>query len=230
MAQIKIVDPAQATGKSKELLTALQNKIKSVPNLAKALANSPAALKAWMEFDSALDKGSLNAKLRQEIALAVGQKNGCEYCVSAHTAIGKFAGLTDQQILNSRQGQGTSPKDTAALTFARELLEKRGQVPASSIQALRDQGFTDGEIAEIVAHVALNIFTNYFNIALDVDVDFPRLALHHVAWADYKAEGNYECGSIRPTNKGEETRPLTRGQKQLKQTHCQQKQEHKPDH
>jgi uncharacterized peroxidase-related enzyme len=134
-----------------------------------------------MEFDAALAKGSLNAKLRQEIALAVGQKNGCEYCVSAHTAIGKFAGLTDQQILNSRQGQGTSPKDTAALTFARELLEKRGQVPASSIQTLRDQGFTDGEIAEIVAHVALNIFTNYFNRALDVDVDFPRVSLHQGA-------------------------------------------------
>src|ERR1700740_432209 len=181
MARIKIVDPAQATGKSKDLLTALQNNIKSAPNLAKVLANSPAALKAWREFDSALNKGSLNAKLRQEIALAVGQRNGCEYCVSAHTAIGKFAGLTDQQILNSRQGQGTSPKDTAALAFARELLEKRGQVQASSIQALRDQGFTDGEIAEIVAHVALNVFTNYFNIALGVDVDFHRGALDQVA-------------------------------------------------
>jgi len=181
MAQVKMVDPVQATGKSKELLTTLQNNVKSVPNLAKALANSPAALKAWMEFDSALAKGSLNAKLRQEIALAVGQKNGCEYCVSAHTAIGKAAGLTEQQILASRQGQGTSPKDTAALAFARELLEKRGQVPASSIQALRDHGFADGEIAEIVAHVALNIFTNYFNIALDVDVDFPRVALVQAA-------------------------------------------------
>jgi uncharacterized peroxidase-related enzyme len=181
MAQIKIVDPAQATGKSKELLAALQKNIKSVPNLAKTLANSPAALKAWMEFDGALAKGSLSANLRQEIALAVGQKNGCEYCVSAHTVIGKFTGLTDQQILNSRQGQGTSPKDTAALTFARELLEKRGRVPASSIQALREHGFTDGEITEIVAHVALNIFTNYFNTALDVDVDFPRVALQQVA-------------------------------------------------
>ena len=181
MAQIKIVDPAQAAGKSKELLTALQKNIKSIPNLAKALANSPAALKAWMEFDGALAKGSLNPKLRQEVALAVGQKNGCEYCVSAHTVIGKFTGLTDPQILNSRQGQGTSPKDTAALTFARALLEKRGQVPASSIQALRYQGFSDGEIAEIIANVALNTFTNYFNIALNVDVDFPRVALHQVA-------------------------------------------------
>ncbi len=181
MARIKIVDPAQATDKSKELLTARQNSIKSVPNLAKVLANSPAALKAWMEIDGALAKGSLDAKLRQEIALAVGQKNGCEYCVSAHTAIGKLTGLTDQQILSSRHAQGTSPKATAALAFARDLLEKRGQVLASSVQALRDQGFTDGEIAEIVAHVALNIFTNYFNIALDVDVDFPRVALHQVA-------------------------------------------------
>lgn len=181
MARINIVDPAQASGKSKELLTALEKSIKSVPNLAKALANSPAALRAWMEFEGALAKGSLNPKLRQEIALAVGQKNGCEYCVSAHTAIGKAAGLTEQQTLGSRQGQGVSPKDTAALSFAHELLEKRGQVPASSIQALRDHGFTDGEIAEIFAHVALNIFTNYFNIALDVDVDFPRVALHHAA-------------------------------------------------
>ena len=181
MARIKIVDPTQATGKSKELLTALQNNVKSVPNLAKALANSPAALKAWMEFEGALGKGSLNAKLRQEIALAVGQKNGCEYCVSAHTAIGKAAGLTEQQVLASRQGQGISPKDTAALSFARELLERRGQVPATSIQGLRDHGFTDGDIAEIVAHTALNTFTNYFNIALDVDVDFPRVTLHQAA-------------------------------------------------
>ena len=181
MARIKIVDPAQATGKSKELLAALQNSIKSVANLAKALANSPAALRAWMEFDGALAKGSLDPKLRQEIALAVGQKNGCEYCVFAHTVIGKLTGLTDQQILSGRRGQGTSPKATAALTFARQLLEKRGQVSASSVEELRNQSFTDGEIAEIVAHVALNIFTNYFNSAFDVDVDFPRVALHQVA-------------------------------------------------
>jgi AhpD family alkylhydroperoxidase len=110
MAQIKIVDPAQATGKAKELLTALQNNIRSVPNLAKALANSPAALKAWMEFDSALAKGSLNAKLRQEIALAVGQKNGSEYCVSAHTAIGKFAGSRTRKFSTAARGKAPHPR------------------------------------------------------------------------------------------------------------------------
>jgi uncharacterized peroxidase-related enzyme len=181
MARIKIIDPAQATGKFKELLDTLQKSLKSVPNLAKVLANSPAALKAWMEFSGALGKGSLDAKLQQELAVAIAQEDGCEYCLSAHTAIGKLVGLTDQQILNSRKWQGTSTKATAALTFARELVEKHGQVPASSVQALRDQGFTDGDIAEIVAHVALNIFTNYFNIALDVDVDFPRVSLTQAA-------------------------------------------------
>ena len=181
MARIKLVEPAQATGKSQELLTALEKSIKSVPNLAKALANSPAALKAWMEFDGALSRGTLGAKLRQEISVAVAQRNGCEYCLSAHTAIGKSFGLTDPQLLSARQGQGTTPKATAALAFARELVEKRGQVPASSVQALRDQGFTDGEIAEIFAEVALNMFTNYFNIALDMDLDFPKIALSQVA-------------------------------------------------
>ena len=176
MARIKIVDPAQATGKSQELLTALQNSIKSTPNIAKVMANSPATLKAWMEFSGALGRGSLGAKLGQEIAVATAQQNGCEYCLAAHTAIGKSIGLTDQQLLSARQGQGTTPKNTAALAFARELVEKRGQVLAGSVQALRDQGFTDGEIAEVVAHVALNVFTNYFNIALDVDLDFPKVA------------------------------------------------------
>src|SRR5260370_22911235 len=106
MDQIKIVDPAQATGKSKELLTALQNNIKSVPNLAKALPNSPAALKAWMEFDSALDKGSLNARLRQEIALAVAHTSGCEYSLSPLPPIVKIACLTDHHTHNSRQRTG----------------------------------------------------------------------------------------------------------------------------
>jgi uncharacterized peroxidase-related enzyme len=181
LSRIKIIDPTQATGKSKELLTAVHNSLKVTPNLAKVLANSPAALQSWIDFNGALGKGSLDAKMREAIALVVAQENACEYCLSAHTAIGKLVGLTDKEILSSRQAQGTSPKITAALEFSRELVEKRGQLPASRIEALRDQSFTDGEIAEIIANVALNLFTNYFNIALDVDVDFPRVATSQVA-------------------------------------------------
>ena len=181
MARIKVIDPAQATGKSKELLTAVQNSLKITPNLAKALANSPAALEAWINLNCALGKGALDAKTREGIALTVAQKNGCEYCLSAHTAIGKLVGLTEKQIADSRGGRGGSANVTDVLQFACELVESRGQVPASRIETLRARGITDGEIAEIVAHVALNIFTNYFNTALDIDVDFPRVAVHQVA-------------------------------------------------
>src|SRR5215467_2640445 len=177
MARIKIIDPAQASGKSKELLGAVHNSLKATPNLARALANSPAALQAWIDFNGALANGSLEAKTREGIALAVAQENSCEYCLAAHTAIGKLVGLTEQEIVGSRQGHGNSVKSTSALKFARELVESRGKIPFSSIQSLHDNGFTDGEIVEIVAHVALNIFTNYFNIACDIDVDFPRVAL-----------------------------------------------------
>ena len=181
MAHINLVDPAQATGKTKELLTAVQNSLKVTPNLAKGLANSPAALQAWIDLNGALAKGSLDAKTREGIALAVAQKNGCEYCLSAHTAIGKLVGMTQEEIAASRTGNGHSEKAGAALAFAREVVERRGQVPASSLQRLRAKGFTDGEIAEVIANVALNVFTNYFNIALDIEVDFPRVALHQVA-------------------------------------------------
>lgn len=181
MARIKIIDPAQATGKSKELLVAVESSLKITPNLAKALANSPAALQAWIEFNGALAGGSLDAKTREGIALAVAQKNSCEYCLAAHTAIGKMVGLTEQEILSIRDGHGNTGKSTAVLRFARELVENRGMVPASSIQSLRDNGLTDGELAEIVAHVALNVFTNYFNIAFDIDVDFQRVPLQQVA-------------------------------------------------
>jgi uncharacterized peroxidase-related enzyme len=181
MARIQMIDPSEATGKGKELLDAVHNKLKIVPNLAKALANSPAALEAWINLNRSLEAGALDAKTREAIALTVAQKNGCEYCLSAHTTIGRLVGLSETEIIGSREGRGSSVKTTAALQFARELVERRGQVPASSIEELRSHGVTEGEIAEIVAHVALNIFTNYFNIALDVDVDFPRVALNQAA-------------------------------------------------
>ncbi len=181
MARIPLLEPSQAPGKSKDLLKAVQESLKVTPNLAKGLANSPAALQAWVDLNGALGKGSLDARTREEIALLVAQENGCEYCLSAHTAIGKHVGLSEGELRNSRKAQGHTPKATAALEFARELLSRRGQVTPGSIEALRQNGLTDGEIAEVVAHVALNVFTNYFNIALEVDVDFPRVALSQAA-------------------------------------------------
>lgn len=181
MARLPIVDPAKATGKAKELLDAVQAKLKITPNMTRVMANSPAVLEAYLGFSGALAGGSLDAKLRERIALAVGQANACEYCVSAHSAIGKLVGLSESEIAQSREGDGGGSRTTAALRFAREIVEKKGIVNDDAVRAARDAGFNDGELAEIVANVAVNLFTNYFNNVAAVDVDFPRVALRKTA-------------------------------------------------
>src|SRR5271165_5906344 len=164
MSRLTQIAPDTATGKTKELLDAVKSKLGLVPNMVRAMANSPAALNAYVQFSGALAGGSL----------AAGQVNECNYCLSAHSALGKMAGLTPDQIRDSRQGTAADGKTDALLHFARKLVETRGQVSDGDVDAVRQAGFTDGEIAEAVANVALNIFTNYFNHVAATDIDFPK--------------------------------------------------------
>jgi uncharacterized peroxidase-related enzyme len=181
MAHLTIIDPAHATGKAKDLLAAVQQKLGLTPNMTRVMANSPAVLEAYLGFSGSLGSGSLSAKLREQIALAVGQANSCEYCVSAHSAIGKMVGLQEAEIVRSRDAQSNDARDAAALQFAREIVRAQGQLGKEAVAAVKAAGFNDGEVSEIIANVALNIFTNYFNNIADVDVDFPRVALHTTA-------------------------------------------------
>jgi uncharacterized peroxidase-related enzyme len=181
MSRLQPVDPSTATGRSKELLDAVKGKLGMVPNMTKVMAASPAVLESYLGFSGALAGGLLDAKTRERLALLTAQQNHCDYCLSAHTAIGKMVGLNREQIVASREGDGGSPKTTAALKFAKLVLDSKGEVGESDVAAVRDAGFSDGEIAEIVAHVALNVFTNYFNVATDVDIDFPKVSYSVVA-------------------------------------------------
>lgn len=181
MSRLLTVDPAAATGKSKELLTAVQAKLGLTPNMTRVMANSPAVLESYLAFSGALAGGLLHAKLREQLALITAQANHCDYCLSAHTAIGKMVGLNSEQILEARKGESSSPKTTAALTFAARVLDAKGEITDSDLAAVRAAGFSDGEIAEIIAHVALNVFTNYFNIAADVEIDFPKVSSSEAA-------------------------------------------------
>lgn len=181
MSRLEPVQTENATGKAKELLEGVHAKLKMTPNMMKVMANSPAVLQGYLSFSGALGGGALPAKLREEIALEVGELNACQYCVSAHTALGKMAGLTDTQIDDARKAKSSSTKDTAALAFARELVAKKGRTTDADLDAVRSAGYTDGEIAEIIGHVALNVFTNYFNNAARVEVDFPKIALYQTA-------------------------------------------------
>jgi len=163
------------------MLEAVQSKLKMTPNMTRVMANSSAILEAYLSFSGALAGGSLPARLREEIALTVGEQNACQYCVSAHTAIGKLTGLTDTDIEQARDARSSSAKAAAALAFAQKVLARKGQVTDADFEAVRQAGFGEGEIAEIIAHVALNIFTNYFNLAAATDVDFPTISLRRVA-------------------------------------------------
>jgi uncharacterized peroxidase-related enzyme len=181
MSHLKNIDPAQATGKAHDLLAAVKAKLKATPNMTRVMANSPAVLEAYIGFSGALDHGALPVKLREQLALTVAEANACEYCLSVHSAVGKMVGLTRSEVEESREGRTASAKDTAALAFAREIVQQRGLVPEQAVAAVRSAGFSDGEIAEIIAHVALNVFTNYFNNVTAVEIDFPKVSLKKTA-------------------------------------------------
>lgn len=176
MARLPIILPEEAKGKARSLLSDVQKKLGLVPNMTRVMANSPATLEAYLQLSSALEGGSLDAKCRERIALETAEANQCEYCLSAHSAIGKMVGLDDGEILESRHAHARDPKANAALHFSRSVVEKRGVVSDADIDAARKGGLTDGEIAEVVGLTVLNIFTNYFNAAFQVEVDFPRVS------------------------------------------------------
>lgn len=163
-----------APAASRPHLEAVGKMLGTVPNLFRMTANSPAALEGYLGLSGALAKGALSARTRERIALAVAQINGCDYCLSAHTYLGKnLAKLDDAEIAANRAGGSTDPRADAAVRFAAKLVHARGQVSAGDISAVRMAGYDDAEIVEIVAHVALNTLTNYLNEAFDTPIDFP---------------------------------------------------------
>lgn len=174
MARIHPVPVENAPAPVATLLAGVRRKMGMVPNLIATLANSPAAVNAYVGMSGALAGGSLSPQLRESIALTVGQVNDCEYCLSAHSALGRKAGLSEQDVEQARHGTSDRDRERAALQFARLLVEQHGAVGDDDVVAVREAGYTDGEIAEIVANVALNIFTNYFNHVADTEIDFPR--------------------------------------------------------
>ncbi len=172
--RIPAIDPATTSGKAKELLDAVKGKLGMVPNMMRTMVQSPAALEGYLAFSGALGHGVLDAKAREQIALAVGQNNSCDYCVAAHSAIGKMVGLNADEITGARSGRSADAKRTAILALASRINETRGNVTDADIKAARAAGVTDAELAETVANVALNIYTNYFNHIAATQIDFPK--------------------------------------------------------
>jgi uncharacterized peroxidase-related enzyme len=159
---------------AKPLLEAVNKQLGFVPNLFRVVANSPAALEGYLGLSGALAKGKLPAQSRERIALAVAQINGCNYCLSAHSEMGKsFAKLSEAEIAANRRGGSLDPKADAAVRFAAKVLRERGHVSDADVQAVRMAGYDDAQIVEIVQHVALNTWTNYLNEVAKTEIDFP---------------------------------------------------------
>ena len=175
MPRLKAIETAQAEAKTKALLEGVEKKMGMTPNLMRTMANSPAVLEAYLGFRNALGAGVLSPKLREQIALTVSELNGCHYCLSAHSALGKMVGLGDEEVADSRRGVSPDRKTEAVLQFASKLVSERGGVGEDDVATVRGAGTSDAEIAEVVAHVAVNIFSNYFNHVAETEVDFPEV-------------------------------------------------------
>ncbi len=173
MVRIQPVNAAAATGHAGALLGAVKAKIGVVPNIFATFAQSPKVLEGYLGFSTALSQGRLSPKLREQIALTVAGINSCDYCASAHTALGKVTGLDAEELARNLRGESRDPETQVVLDFVREVVDRHGVVADGELDALRHAGYDDGEVVEIVAHIAVNIFTNYFNHIAGTEIDFP---------------------------------------------------------
>jgi uncharacterized peroxidase-related enzyme len=174
MSTLPQIELADATGATAEALTQAQKAIGSIPNMAKAMANSPALLKGWLALSGALSGGVLSAAVRERLGIATAEYNRCAYCLSAHTYLGAhIAKVDDEELELARDAESSDPHIAALLTLSDAIARGRGIVDDTALKDARAAGVTDAEIAEVVGNLALNILTNYFNILADVDNDWP---------------------------------------------------------
>jgi uncharacterized peroxidase-related enzyme len=178
MSRITALDPTSTSGYVRELLDGVQKGLGVTPNLFRTAARSPATLEGLVALFGAAGRGKLGAKYREAIALTVSELDRCDYCLSAHSALGRRAGLDDEAIARAREGTAADPRLAAAVRFARVVAEKRGRVTDEDVTEVRRVGIGDDEILEIVTNVALTAFTNYLNEVAMTEIDFP--VVHHL--------------------------------------------------
>jgi uncharacterized peroxidase-related enzyme len=173
VTRISPLDRDTSNDRLRKTFDAIHTQLGVVPNMMRTMAQSPAVLDAYLAFGGSLRKGLLPASLQEQIALTVAEANACDYCLSVHSVLGRGAGLSADDVEASRDGHASDPRAAAALGFAQGLIDRRGAVTEQDVARVRAAGFGDGEIVEIIAHVGLNVFTNYFNRAVHTEIDFP---------------------------------------------------------
>ena len=177
MSRINVVTTDNANAEQQALLNAIQSQLGMVPNFLKVFANSPAALRAFLGLHGIAGAGSLDAATRERIALALAEQNGCQYCLSAHTAIGRKAGLDGEEIDANRAGTSQDAKAAVAVKFARSLIASKGEVTTAELLEMRNAGYSESDIVEVITHAGMNFLTNILGKASRVEIDFPKVEL-----------------------------------------------------
>lgn len=175
MPRIEPLTDDLAAGQAAELFSAITQKVGKVPNLYRTLGQAPSVLAGLLQLGEALDGGSLSAPVKEQIALRVANRNGCDYCEAAHTAIGKSVGLSEDQVINARQGQANDDKSQAILQLVDAILEREGFVTDDQLNTARENGLSDAEVLEVTGQVIKNFFTNFVNHLAQTEVDFPAI-------------------------------------------------------
>lgn len=173
MARLKLINFTQAASKVRGIFEAESKKSGLVPAIFQMMANSPVVLEAYIRLRDSVAKSSLSPKLREQIALTVAELNRCPYCISAHSSSAQTKGLSSQDILLARRGDASDPRSKAILKFCKAIVDKKGIIPDSDIEAVRAGGVSDQEILEIIMVVILNLFSNYANNVAETPYDCP---------------------------------------------------------
>ncbi len=174
MQRLKLIKEEDATGEVKEIYASVKSTMGMIPNLFKGFANSPVTLKAYLTLDKLISESQLSEIEREIVRLVVSQYNGCDYCLAAHTMVGKMKGLNEDQIIDIRQGKSDDLKYSALISFTLQVLETKGFVDDKDIDAFRNAGYTDENIVEVVTIIAQKTLSNYFNHINNTEIDFPK--------------------------------------------------------
>ena len=174
MPRLNKIEPQEATGEVKTLFNEVEKKLGKIPNIFRGMGNSAAGLKAYLHMADSLSNGQLSPADREAVYLAVSQKNECHYCVSAHTAMAKNAGLTEDQILSIRKHQPEDSKQRALVRFVTRVMDTKGFVEDGELETVKGAGYTDGEITEAIAYIGLASYSNLFNHVFGTELDFPE--------------------------------------------------------
>ncbi len=179
MTRLRKIQPDNVNGKTKEMFNTVQNKLGKVPNMLRIMGNSPAVLEGYLSLSSALNENSIGAELNELIALTVANENGSDYCNAAHLYQGKkILCLNIITLEHAIYGESFDTKINSALKFASEIIKTKGKVTDKMFKKIKSAGYNDAQISEIIATVALNIFTNYFNSVAQTDIDTPVLPIY----------------------------------------------------